>query len=138
MGIPDEFVPRIVIFLNRLKIEIDLYYLYQIGRFVNYEDLYYVTGQINDTELRNYDNPAVQPFINKILSDIRPLLRHREYDNKPHWRLHELAYETMNYISDIVWHLLDKEPIRIDHMKSLCEACQDSEVSRVEYLYIKP
>ena len=132
VGIPDEYVPRILIFLNRLKVEIDLYYFCETERFTNYEDLYYVTGQIHDTVLRNYDNPAVQPFINKILSDIRPLLRHKEYDNKHHWRLHELADETMNYISDIVWHLLDKVPIQIDYLKNLCEACKDSEVSRVD------
>ncbi|MGB8657720.1 MAG: SIR2 family protein [Candidatus Zixiibacteriota bacterium] len=132
VGIPDEYVPRIVIFLNRLKIEIDLYYLYQIGRFLNYEDLYYVVGQIHDSELRDYDNPAVQPFIDKILPDIRHLLKKRKNEYKLAWRLHELAGEAMNYIVDIVWHMLNKEPSQVDHLNSLREACIDSQVTHVD------
>lgn len=132
VGIPDEYVPRVVIFLNRLKIEIDLYYLYQIKPFTNYEDLYYVAGQIHDSELRNYDNPAVQPFIDKILPDIRPLLKVRKNEYKLKWQLHELTDEAMNYIVDIVWHMLNKEPSQIDHLNSLKEACKDPQVSYVD------
>jgi hypothetical protein len=132
VGIPDEYVPRIAIFLNRLKIEIDLYYLYQIGRFVNYEDIYYLVEQVHDSELRDYDNPAVQPFIDKILPDIRPLLRARKIIPKLKWQLHELANESMNYIVDIVWHMLNKEPSQVDHLNSLREACMDSQVTYID------
>jgi len=51
IGIPDEYVSQVVIFLKRLKVEIDLYYLYQPWHFTNYEDLYYVVSQIEDSEL---------------------------------------------------------------------------------------
>jgi hypothetical protein len=132
VGIPDEYVPRVVKFLNRLKVETDLYYSYQIERFTNYEDLYYVAGQIHDSELRDYDNPAVQPFIDKILPDIRLLLKVRKNDYKLEWQLHELADEAMNYIVDIVWHMLNEKPSRIVHLDSLKDACLDPQVSYID------
>jgi hypothetical protein len=132
MGEPDEYVPRVVMFLKRLKLEIDLYYLYQTARFTNYEDLFYLASQIHDSELRNYDNPAVQPFIDKLLPDIVPQLVGKENEIKPKWRLYELAYEAMNYITDVVWHLLSREPTHIDLLNSIKDVCLDSQVSDVD------
>ncbi len=132
MGIPDEYVPRVVIFLNRLKVEIDLYYLYQAGRFTNYEDLYYVGSQIKDSKLEEYDNPAVQPFIDKILPEIRPLLVGKKNEIRKEWQLHELAGEATHYIRDIVWHLFAKEPSRTDHLDSLKDVCLDGQLSSID------
>lgn len=132
MGIPDEYVPRVVIFLNRLKIEIDLYYLYQTGRIANYEDLYYVASQIKDSESGEYDNPAVQPFIDKILPEIQPLLQGTENGSVHEWQLLTLAMEATHYISDVVWHLLYKEPSRTDRLNCLIDACKDDQMSRVD------
>jgi hypothetical protein len=132
MGEPDEYVPRVVKFLNRLKVEIDLYYLYQTERFTNYEDLHYVADQIYDSETGNYDNPTVKPFIDKIITDIVPYLVDEENEIKPKWQLRDLAWEAMNYITDVVWHLLSREPTHIDLLNSIKDACLDDQVSDVD------
>lgn len=130
-GIPDEYVPRVTVFLNRLKIEIDLYYLYQNSRLTDYEDLYYVAAQVRDCEVHEYDNPAVQPLIDKISPEIKPLLAGKNSEIRRKWELHELAAEATNYIKDVVWHSLTKEPTRLDHLRCIRDACSDNAVSRL-------
>lgn len=112
----DEYVPKVVSFLNRLKIEIDVYYLSDNNRSTNYEDLYYLSSQIHDSELGEYDNPAIQPLIDKILPDIKSLLVGGKKEIRKKWELHQLASESCNYISDVVWHLLNKKPKKIEHL----------------------
>jgi len=59
----DEYIPRVVKFMERLRTEIDLYYSYQTGRYTNYEDLCYVTTQIFG---RDADDklPTITPLVN--------------------------------------------------------------------------
>ncbi len=124
-GIPDEYVPRVLTFLKRLKVEIDLYYS-RSERFTNYEDLYYVASQIRDSESGDYDNPAVQPLIDKILPDIQPLLVSKQNG------IEEIAREATNYIHDVVRCLLSKEPCSLDHLSCIRDACQDSILSNID------
>lgn len=130
-GFPDEYVPRVTGFLNRLKTEIDSYYLYQNSRLTDYEDLYYLAAQVRDSELHEYDNPAVQPLIDKILPEIKPLLEAKDSEKRRKFDLHELADEATNYIRDAVWHSLTKEPTRLDHLRCIRDACSDNAFSRV-------
>jgi hypothetical protein len=125
-------VPRVLKFLRRLKGEIDQYYRLQPWRGTNYEDLYYVASQIEDSELGEYDNAAVQPLIDKILPEIQPLLVGNEDQGSPEWQLHELAGESTNYIQDVVWHSVDKEPTRSDHLDCLGGGCMDHRLSSVD------
>src|SRR3990167_4204242 len=75
MGFPDEYVPRITAFLDRIKSEIELYYLkYPFKIEFNYEDYYYLASQIFDAEIGEYDNPAILPLIEKIKPDLEHLL----------------------------------------------------------------
>jgi hypothetical protein len=130
---PDEYVSRVLKFLSTLRPEIDSYYQqHHDPHTANYEDLYYVASQIHDSELEEYDNPAVQPFIDKILPAIQPLLIGKEGEIREKWQLHEIAEEATNYIRDIAWHLLNKEPTKLDHLNSLKEACSDSQISGVD------
>lgn len=131
--IPDEYVSRVLKFLSILKAEIEQYYQqHHEPHAANYEELYYVASQIHDSEVGEYDNPAVQPFIDKILPAIQPLLEGKEGEIRDKWQLHEIAGEASNYIRDIVWHLLNKEPTRIDHLNSLKEVCLDAQVSGID------
>ena len=131
--IQKENVERVVKFLHRLKVEIDYYYEKQNFRHeTNYEDLYYVAIQIFDSELKGYDNPVVQPFIDKIRADIQPLLIGKENEIRKEWLLQELADEATNYIHDIVWRMLDKKPIHLDYSGCIKDVCQDSELSKVD------
>lgn len=124
---PDEYVPRVVKFLNRIKDEIDCYYLNQLGRVTNYEDLYYVASQIRDSELREYDNPVVQAFIDKVLPQIKPLLVSKEGELKDEWHLRELAIESAHYIKDVVWRMLSKKPSNLDRLDCIKDACLDDQ-----------
>jgi len=128
LGIPDKYVPKVVSFLNKLKIEIDRYYLNQEDRFTNYEDIYYVASQIRDSESGDYDNPAVQSLIDRILPLSIPLL----VGNDQKWQLYTLAEEATNYIHDVVYHLLNKEPSRTDHLNCLIDAYRDKQMSHVD------
>jgi hypothetical protein len=125
-------VPRVLKFLHRLEREIDQYYRPQPGRCTNYEDLYYVASQIDDSESGDYDNPAVQPLIEKIRPEIQPLLVDNENDGIQQWRLQELAGESTSYIEDVTRHSLGKEPTRTDHLNSLKDACLDNRLSSVD------
>ena len=127
---PDGFVRRVLSFLNSLKDEIARYY--QNKRPTNYEDLYYMATQIYDSISGEHDNPAVQPLIDKILPEMRPLLVGKENESKKKWKFHELAEETRNYIHDVVWHLLEKEPSCLDRLGCIEDACQDRRLSNVD------
>lgn len=118
-GFPDEYVPHVVTFFNRVKIEIDHYYSHQTDRITNYEDLYYVVKQIYDSESGEYDNPVVQTFIDKISPEVKPLLV---------GGLHELAFESAHYIKDIVWHMLSQKPSSLDRLNCIKDACSDNQV----------
>lgn len=131
IGKEDEYVPRVLLFLKRIKIEIDLYYWNFFKKVTNYEDLFYVASQIYDSELFNYDNPVVQPFIDKIIKEVKPLLKGKQGEIRKKWELHELADEAMNYIHDIVWHHLGKKPINISYLKFLKDAYEDSKIERI-------
>ena len=69
MGLPDEYVPRVADFLKILKNEIDDYYKKLPVKFPNYEDIHYIAKQIFDSELGEYDNPAIQLLIDKIIKN---------------------------------------------------------------------
>ncbi len=65
-------------FLCNLKHKIEDYYKHKFrsdtNYCANYEDLYYMTGQIHDSEVGEYYNPAVQPLVSEIALEIKPLL----------------------------------------------------------------
>jgi hypothetical protein len=131
-GFPDEYVPRIVIFLNRLKVEVDLYYLYQDNRDTNYEDLFYIASQIKDSELGEYDNPAIQPLIDKIFPDVKRLLKGTKSEVRKKWKIHEIASEATNYIRDIVWHSLTNRTADLDYLSFLKDCALDHESTKVD------
>jgi len=131
-GFPDEYVSRVVAFLKRLSVEIEQYYSPDHDRAVNYEDLFYVAAQIHDSEVGEYDNPIVQPFIDKIMPDIEPLLVGRENEIRKKWKLHEIAVEATHYLHDIVWRSLTAELADINYLRCVGDACQYNEISSVD------
>jgi hypothetical protein len=126
------YIPRVVAFLKRLKVEVDLYYSYQVERSTNYEDLYYVASQIYDSESGDHDNPAVQPLVDQILPEIQPLLDGETFELRDKWELIKIASEATHYIRDVVWHLVAKKPSRLDHLGCVSDACKDSQLSSID------
>ena len=135
LPITEENVPRVLKFLYMLKVEIDYYY--EKHRFkqdtsycANYEDLYYAASQIYYSELGEYDIPAVQPLVDKILPYTQPLLKRTNIRSE--WILSQLAGETMKYIEYVVFHELNKDPKPLDYLDFIKEACEDKGFSRVD------
>lgn len=132
-ALQDDSVSQVITLLKRLKSEVDQYYhIAEDQRQTNYEDLYYVTTQIHDSESGNYDNPVVQPFIEKALPDVKELWMQREYGHRNNPSLIALTQEAMNYVSDTVWNMLDKESIENCHLKSIMNACIDDQIATVD------
>ena len=118
----DEYVSRIVPLLNKLKAEIDLYY-FQNGRTGNYEDLYYVVNQIEESLSGDHENPAIQPFIERIANELQPLLAGKPREIRERWTIHELMSETKDYIHDVVSEMLRMPLARTDHLDFIKNAC---------------
>jgi len=116
----------IIGFLAILKKVYDRYYEGNMWRPVSYEDLYFLASQIYDSELGEYDNPAIQPLINEISAEVDPLLL--PLPNRPRfykWNLHDLANETMNYIEDVVWQMISRRDANIDgHLDFIRDASE--------------
>ncbi len=132
MGFPDEYVPRVIVFLKRLKVEIDLYYYQLKQRTTNYEDLYYIAKQVHDSETFEYDNPIAKPFIDKILPDLKILFKGKKSEIKSKWSLYEIADESIKYIHDMVSNMLSKQPVNLDHYKIIKDFCIDEEIPKID------
>ncbi len=129
-GGPDEHVRRAQILLKWLKKEIcsyySLYYANQAEQSINYEDLYFMVSQIRDSELKDVDNPAVQPLIDKILPEIQPFL-HKTGNVFADWQVHEFFDNAVNYIFCVVWHMLRQKPKHLRRLNALIDACLDDQ-----------
>ncbi|MBI3189440.1 MAG: SIR2 family protein, partial [Ignavibacteriales bacterium] len=126
-----EYIPRVTAFLGRIKTEIDSYYSEDTHK-TNYEDIYYVVSQIKDSELKDYDNPAIKPLIDRIYPDIKSLLDKQENDTHYDWTLLDLATESTNCIRDVVWRCLLRSPERLDHLQVISDACNDKNIANVD------
>lgn len=122
------YVSAVTAFLELLKRQVDDFYAYDPDRDTNYEDLVYLATQIRDCETGEYDNPAIQPLIERLMPDVKPPLTAVDREFRPDWELHELARESVNYIKDIVWHLLSTETTNLDYLRPIKEvtAAHDS------------
>ena len=125
----------VIIFLHGLKVEIDYYYKEhkfkpETNYCANYEDLYYMASQIYYSELGHYDNPAVQPLVDKISLYIQPLLE--KTNTRYKWTLSELAGETIKYIECVVCLLLTEKRDSLDYLSCIKDACLDSQLPKVD------
>jgi hypothetical protein len=126
-----DYVQIIVKFLHRVKIEIQEYYKkHQFKSGCDYEDLYYIVNQIYNSEVGEFDNPAIQPLVDKILPDIKSILINTFPTSR--WALSKLARETIKYIEYVVFHLLDSDSRSLKYLRLLAEASHDNEYSNVD------
>jgi hypothetical protein len=99
----------------------------EIGRYhgglrtANYEDCCYVVTQLYDSERGEFDNPAVQPMIDKLseVSELRPLMQSDPL---------RLFRESQSYIHDMVCQKLAKEPEGLGYLNWLLEGVRDRNV----------
>ena len=95
------------------------------GRATTYEDLYWVIQQICDSIMEEYENAALEPFIDRTLQKLAPVVWSR-YD------LSSLAGETCNYIRDVVWRMVEHVPESdLCYLSFLKDVYEDDRVSRL-------
>jgi hypothetical protein len=62
-----EPIRHITRFLTKIRKEINSYYSKDLHYQTNYEELFYVCSQVYDSEIGEYENPALQPFTEKLI-----------------------------------------------------------------------
>jgi len=67
---PNNKVPHIQRFLSYLKTVADQYFASHDRSEANYEDLYYLCEQISNDLKMEFDNPAINPFISQVVSEL--------------------------------------------------------------------
>ena len=125
-----EYLSRILPFLAMLQAQVARYYANWPGRQPNFEDLAYLANQIRDSELDEFDNPALLPLFDLLRRDLVSLLARRNND-KADWDIQKLADETANYIKDVEWRLLQQhqektDDQRLNYLKVFSDATRDT------------
>lgn len=115
--------------INVLFAEIQGYYTDLRSHPVNYENCCYVATQLCDTESGEFDNPAVQPLIEKLkkCEELCSVLQ------TEHERL-ALFTEAKHFIQDIVWRQIEKPPSSLDYLNWLTDGVQDGAVKSADFL----
>ena len=128
-------VKRVIKFLYRLKKEIQDFY--KKHKFkpgfdyeANYEDLYYMAFQVYDNKAGEYANPAVQPLVEKIILDIRPLLEQKNKSQE--LTIYDLAKRSIDYIEYVVFNLLNQGTKDLAYLKCIQQACEDKNFSKID------
>jgi hypothetical protein len=129
--IQERYTSRVVEFIHKIKIEIDAYYTrHKFKLDTNYEDLYYLASQIYNSEKGEYDNPAIQPLVDKILPHIRSLLEGTKIRSE--WTLSDLALEATKFIEYVVSRLLKSELRPLNYLNCIKEVCEDGDFTKVD------
>jgi hypothetical protein len=92
-------VDQILQFLKVLHERLQEYFTSQLGRLVNYEDIYYACSQLLGHESGNLENPLLIPFIRDLLPSVSRPFEHHDAELMG---LYHLAEETANYIADVL------------------------------------
>ena len=124
-GTSEQYLQRVRVMIGLLKEEVSRFYSQRQkdgSPLSNYEDLYYVACQIENYAEGAQDNPAILPFIEKILPAISPHLEGAENETIDEWTLCDIMRETTRYIKDIVRGMLSKEPENLNYLNFIGEA----------------
>jgi len=120
-GEPDSHVPEISRFLRWLTCHASPYYDRALGRMANYENLYYLVGQIYDEEVGNLDNLLVFD----AQRDIRLKLCECAEHIAPMRRSLSISYvtsEILNYMASVVASKLDGQVGPSEYLSFLQDA----------------
>lgn len=123
------YVENNILFLKFLNSMIESYYLNsEIKHEVNYEDLFYVVQQIYDSELKEFENPALELFIRELK------IVFKETFKKYQISLSELAEECLRYIHCIVWQKLNCNPTSYNQLEFLMKFHNEKKISNINLI----
>ncbi len=113
-------------YLCFLKKEISRYY--EGKKAVNYEDIFYMASQVADAESKEYDNPAIQPLLDKIRSE-----GFLDSWEKMQVQCEALFEEARYYIKDAVRHKLSLPlPEDTAYLNLFADASSDKRVNTLD------
>ena len=137
----DDFLRRILLFLQLIKTEADIYYF--LDREVNYEDLYFIAYQVFGCLSWDEDNPVAKRFADYLGEHLNHVLASDYYAkalverNEPPSRrieftdrlasLRQLAGKSCNYIRDVACGKIGVRPADLDYLGWLAEAVGDQD-----------
>lgn len=135
----DPAVPMIRNFISALVEEIESYY----GRIedfrMSYEDIFQIADEIYSSLCGRFYNPAVMPLANKIAPSILKirctLPGSSLFENN--WNVEKVAWETINYIRDMVWGFLYRASKAVNrrdlkYLDGFINFCKDPDFSPIE------
>jgi len=130
-----ERIRAITTFLHTLKEDIEAYWRRsEIEIDANYEEIYYVVNQIEDGLSAEYENPALEPLIDKLVADDR-LFR---VDGTPglgdEEQLELVARETDQYVREITAEHLRRPLTTTEHLACLLDALNDDHIEEVNVI----
>lgn len=127
-----EFIPRIVKFLNLLKKELQVFYQ-DSNEIINYEDIYYLVDFIRKNIYGAEKNPAFryllksfEKTINDLSKPIDPLIDSRI-------SFESLLDEVIRYLEYTVIQLLSISPKNFNGLNFLKDLLADSNYSRIDF-----
>ncbi|MBW8042607.1 MAG: hypothetical protein FVQ85_21790 [Planctomycetes bacterium] len=126
-----DYLPAILEYISLVGNEIAAFYRGFREYSRNYEDLYYLFSQIRDSEYGEYENPIVQPFIDKLLPGLEPYLNPTRPGAR-RFSIGELTRETCNYIEDVVWNLLDTSIEDLGYLEFLFTCAKDPDIQNFD------
>jgi len=127
----DEYTLRINKYLALLYREISSYYSDRPVKKPNYEDIFFLTKQIEDSLSTEFDNPAILALFDKLEPDIESVLSlNTQSPLTRRWDINKLIEESANYIIDIIVLMLNKEPENYKAFKLFSEIQSDIEVDK--------
>jgi hypothetical protein len=137
----DNFLRRVLLFLQLIKTEADIYYF--LDRPVNYEDLYFIANQVFGCLSYDEDNPVVKPFADFLDDRLKHLLagdcyadalaERNERPSKPIkyvdrlGSLRQLAGEVRNYIQDVACAMIGRKPASLSYLGWLADVVRDGD-----------
>ena len=108
------------------------YYSYDPDKTINYEDIYALAYAVYRAHWDS--SPELQPLLDKIIPDLEAILNRKRRKDLiiKFWSPFDVCRNTVNYIRDIVWHLLSAEPTEVDCLQILGDACNDPNYSNID------
>jgi hypothetical protein len=119
--------------IRHLRDDAETFYADWGDRAVNYEDLAYMAGQVHDSVMGEFENPAIRV----LQDDVRRIAVH--HLGPVHtWMaeetlLAEAAREAVHYIECVVSQSLSRRPVDTQYLAAVGDAVADASVERVDF-----
>lgn len=108
------------------------YYSYDTDRIINYEDIYALAYAVYRAHVGA--SPELQPLLDHLAPCIDSIIQRKKKDDLiiKFWNPIDVCRNAVNYIRDIVWHLLSAEPTEIAYLRFIKAAYEDSIWSNID------